>query len=138
VWGLGGSTTPTPTTWRCKACVGATTTTTTTPSMASKPQLAQRPESSYGGFEETTDDVAFPRPPPDEEEEGGAARTAAGVLYKAQAIYDYAGEQADELTFEENDVIMIVKENDDGWCQGYILSTDGLKRAAGHVPRQLH
>lgn len=36
-------------------------------------------------------------------------------------MYDYSGEQADELTFVEDDLIDVIKENDDGWYEGYLL-----------------
>ena len=34
------------------------------------------------------------------------------------ALYDYIKDKDDELTFQENAVIYVVKKNDDGWYEG--------------------
>lgn len=44
------------------------------------------------------------------------------TFLQAKALYDYAGEQADELTFAEDDMLCILEENSDGWMKGYIES----------------
>ncbi|XP_055337030.1 abl interactor 2-like [Paramacrobiotus metropolitanus] len=39
-------------------------------------------------------------------------------LEKVVAIYDYQADKDDELSFNENQVIYVVKKNDDGWYEG--------------------
>ncbi len=41
-------------------------------------------------------------------------------------MYDYAAEKEDELTFQEGDVIFVVKKNDDGWFEGVLRGVTGL------------
>lgn len=40
------------------------------------------------------------------------------------AIYDYAADKDDELSFQENSVIYVIRKNDDGWYEG--INTDGI------------
>ncbi len=42
------------------------------------------------------------------------------------AIYDYQAEKPDELTFQENSVIYVLKKNDDGWFEGVMDAVTGL------------
>lgn len=42
------------------------------------------------------------------------------------AIYDYAAEKEDELSFCENSVIYVLKKNDDGWFEGVMNGVTGL------------
>ena len=44
----------------------------------------------------------------------------------ATALYDYEAEQPDELTFSEDDVMYIMKKNEDGWFEG-ILQKNGKR-----------
>uniref|UniRef100_A0A1I8F412 SH3 domain-containing protein n=1 Tax=Macrostomum lignano TaxID=282301 RepID=A0A1I8F412_9PLAT len=41
-------------------------------------------------------------------------------IQRVVAIYEYTADKDDELTFRENDVIYVVKKNDDGWWEGYM------------------
>ncbi|PAA77392.1 hypothetical protein BOX15_Mlig028412g4, partial [Macrostomum lignano] len=41
-------------------------------------------------------------------------------IQRVLAIYEYTADKDDELTFRENDVIYVVKKNDDGWWEGYM------------------
>ncbi|XP_078330959.1 abl interactor 1-like isoform X2 [Crassostrea virginica] len=45
---------------------------------------------------------------------------------KVIAIYDYAAEKEDELSFCENSVIYVLKKNDDGWFEGVMNGVTGL------------
>ncbi|KAM7282840.1 abl interactor 1 [Ixodes scapularis] len=47
-------------------------------------------------------------------------------LEKVVAIYDYAADKDDELSFSENSVIYVVKKNDDGWYEGVMNGVTGL------------
>lgn len=47
-------------------------------------------------------------------------------LEKVIAIYDYAAARYDELSFQENAVIYVVKKNDDGWYEGVLNGITGL------------
>lgn len=42
------------------------------------------------------------------------------------AIYDYSAARDDELSFQENSVIYVVKKNDDGWYEGVMEGITGL------------
>ncbi|XP_034061275.1 abl interactor 2b isoform X26 [Gymnodraco acuticeps] len=96
-------------------------------------------------FEEPTP----PPPPPeeyedDEEEEEEDEEESAVVEYsdpyaeedppwaprtydeKVVAIYDYARDKEDELSFQEGSIIYVIKKNDDGWYEGVMNGTTGL------------
>ncbi|XP_041824948.1 abl interactor 1a isoform X11 [Melanotaenia boesemani] len=45
---------------------------------------------------------------------------------KVVAIYDYAKDKDDELTFMEGAIIYVVKKNDDGWYEGVCNGVTGL------------
>ncbi|XP_076120615.1 abl interactor 2-like isoform X3 [Alosa pseudoharengus] len=80
-----------------------------------------------------------PLPPPEEFEEESAVveysdpyaeedppwapRT---YLEKVVAIYDYARDKEDELSFQEGAIIYVIKKNDDGWYEGVMNGTTGL------------
>jgi len=42
------------------------------------------------------------------------------------AIYDYARDKEDELSFQEGAIIYVIKKNDDGWYEGVMHETTGL------------
>lgn len=42
------------------------------------------------------------------------------------AIYDYAKDKEDELTFMEGAIIYVIKKNDDGWYEGVSNGVTGL------------
>lgn len=42
-----------------------------------------------------------------------------------RALYSYAKDKDDELDLYENEVVSVVKENDDGWLEG--VTQDGRK-----------
>lgn len=65
--------------------------------------------------EDDEDDEDLPPPPP-----------ADTIICRATAVYDYNATQADELTFKENEIIDIIKKNDDGWFEGVIGDRHGL------------
>ncbi|XP_075950812.1 abl interactor 2b isoform X10 [Anarhichas minor] len=95
-------------------------------------------------FEESTP----PPPPPedyeDDEEEEEDEEESAVVEYsdpyaeedppwapqtymeKVVAIYDYARDKEDELSFQEGAIIYVIKKNDDGWYEGVMNETTGL------------
>nr|XP_057937309.1 abl interactor 2-like isoform X4 [Doryrhamphus excisus] len=47
-------------------------------------------------------------------------------LEKVVAIYDYAADKEDELSFQEGAIIYVVKKNEDGWFEGVMNATTGL------------
>uniref|UniRef100_UPI003AB1034C abl interactor 2-like n=1 Tax=Centroberyx gerrardi TaxID=166262 RepID=UPI003AB1034C len=47
-------------------------------------------------------------------------------LEKVVAIYDYARDKEDELSFQEGAIIYVIKKNDDGWYEGVMCGTTGL------------
>ncbi|KAM3850777.1 abl interactor 2-like isoform 3-T3 [Diretmus argenteus] len=47
-------------------------------------------------------------------------------LEKVVAIYDYARDKEDELSFQEGAIIYVIKKNDDGWYEGVMSGTTGL------------
>ncbi|XP_067863251.1 abl interactor 1a isoform X8 [Heptranchias perlo] len=47
-------------------------------------------------------------------------------LEKVVAIYDYAKDKEDELSFMEGAIIYVIKKNDDGWYEGVINGITGL------------
>ncbi|OAF67199.1 hypothetical protein A3Q56_05104 [Intoshia linei] len=53
-----------------------------------------------------------------------------GVPYtymeKVVAIYDYEKDREDEITFKENDIIYVIRKNEDGWWEGVCNFTVGL------------
>ncbi|XP_068447135.1 abl interactor 2b isoform X10 [Clinocottus analis] len=58
-----------------------------------------------------------------EEDPPWAPRT---YLEKVVAIYDYARDKEDELSFMEGAIIYVIKKNDDGWYEGTMNETTGL------------
>ncbi|XP_008323305.1 abl interactor 2b isoform X3 [Cynoglossus semilaevis] len=91
-------------------------------------------------FEESTP----PPPPPedyddeDDEEESAVVEYSdpyaeedppwapRSYLEKVVAIYDYARDKEDELSFQEGAIIYVIKKNDDGWYEGVMNGTTGL------------
>ena len=69
-------------------------------------------------------------PPPAAEQQGGGGQLPSWVprnyLDKALAIYDYNADKEDELTFQEGQVIYVLKKNDDGWWEGVMDGITGL------------
>jgi len=47
-------------------------------------------------------------------------------LERVSAIYDYAADKEDELTFSEGSIIYVLKKNDDGWWEGIMNGVTGL------------
>lgn len=60
------------------------------------------------------------------DDEGRASWIPATYLEKVVAIYDYAADKDDELSFSENSVIYVIKRNDDGWYEGILDGVTGL------------
>ncbi|XP_062303076.1 abl interactor 2-like isoform X16 [Osmerus eperlanus] len=91
-------------------------------------------------FEEATP----PPPPPEDYEDDEDEEESAVVEYsdpyaeedppwaprsyleKVVAIYDYARDKEDELSFQEGAIIYVIKKNDDGWYEGVMSGTTGL------------
>ncbi|XP_046886433.1 abl interactor 2b isoform X6 [Hypomesus transpacificus] len=91
-------------------------------------------------FEEATP----PPPPPEDYEDEEDEEESAVVEYsdpyaeedppwaphsyleKVVAIYDYARDKEDELSFQEGAIIYVIKKNDDGWYEGVMSGTTGL------------
>lgn len=47
-------------------------------------------------------------------------------IEKAVALYDYDAEKPDELTLRENNVVYVLRKNDDGWYEGVLNGCTGL------------
>ena len=47
-------------------------------------------------------------------------------MEKVLAIYDYNADKEDELTFQEGQIIYVLKKNDDGWWEGVMDGITGL------------
>ncbi|XP_024281589.2 abl interactor 2 isoform X8 [Oncorhynchus tshawytscha] len=98
-------------------------------------------------FNQVPEEAVFeePTPPPpedyeDEEEEEESAVVEYSDPYaeedppwaprtymeKVVAIYDYAADKEDELSFNEGAIIYVIKKNDDGWYEGTMSGTTGL------------
>ncbi len=41
-------------------------------------------------------------------------------------VYEYAADKSDELSFGENELIFVIKKNDDGWWEGVMNGNTGL------------
>ncbi len=37
-------------------------------------------------------------------------------------VYEYTANKSDELTFGENELIFVIKKNDDGWWEGVMMN----------------
>jgi len=72
-----------------------------------------------------------PPPPPGMEDrsnsqEGPDDWIPKKYIEKVIAIYDYTANRYDELSFQENSVIYVIKKNDDGWYEGVLNGITGL------------
>ncbi|XP_051792362.1 ABI family, member 3a isoform X2 [Erpetoichthys calabaricus] len=50
----------------------------------------------------------------------------ANYLEKVVALYSYTGSREDDLTFQEGDVIYVMKKNPDGWYEGVLNNVTGF------------
>ncbi|KAI1280841.1 Abl interactor 2 [Halotydeus destructor] len=75
-----------------------------------------------------TSSPPLPPPPPPLDEDRSDPNDWIPKIYveKVVAIYDYAAQRDDELSFAENSVIYVVKKNDDGWYEGVMEGITGL------------
>ena len=70
-----------------------------------------------------------PLPPAAEQQSAGGQLPSwvpRNYLDKVLAIYDYNADKEDELTFQEGQVIYVLKKNDDGWWEGVMDGITGL------------
>ncbi|XP_022109948.1 abl interactor 2-like [Acanthaster planci] len=67
-------------------------------------------------------------PPPPEFVQAGDMDQSAPTDYmeKVIAIYEYQATRDDELTFQEDDIIYVLKKNPDGWFEGVLHGITGL------------
>ncbi|XP_077055623.1 abl interactor 2b isoform X5 [Siphateles boraxobius] len=109
-------------------------------------QVSDAPPPPPPAEEVEFEEAAPPPPPPEdyEDEEGDDEEESAVVEYsdpyaeedppwaprsyleKVVAIYDYARDKEDELSFQEGAIIYVIKKNDDGWYEGVMCGTTGL------------
>ncbi|XP_039545197.1 abl interactor 2b isoform X9 [Pimephales promelas] len=109
-------------------------------------QVTDAPPPPPPAEEEEFEEATPPPPPPEdyEDEEGDDEEESAVVEYsdpyaeedppwaprsyleKVVAIYDYARDKEDELSFQEGAIIYVIKKNDDGWYEGVMCGTTGL------------
>ncbi|XP_029302544.1 abl interactor 2b isoform X11 [Cottoperca gobio] len=113
------------------------------------PHFAQSPVSDVPPPPPPADELVFeeptpPPPPPEDYEDDEDEEESAVVEYsdpyaeedppwaprtydeKVVAIYDYARDKEDELSFQEGAIIYVIKKNDDGWYEGVMNGTTGL------------
>ncbi|XP_071328768.1 abl interactor 2-like isoform X2 [Trachinotus anak] len=81
------------------------------------------PQPLEDGHEEEDSAVVEYNDPYAEEDPPWAPRT---YLEKVVAIYDYAADKEDELSFQEGAIIYVIKKNEDGWFEGVMNATTGL------------
>jgi len=67
-----------------------------------------------------------PPPPIDNMEDSPASLIPKSYLERVIAVYDYQAEREDELSFQENSLIYVLKKNDDGWWEGVLNGVTGL------------
>jgi len=72
-----------------------------------------------GGSKATTPRREAPEPP----SQSGRARPKSTRGEILVALYDYQGQEADELDFEEGARIELVEDHADGWASGIVLSS---------------
>ncbi|XP_059198669.1 abl interactor 2a [Centropristis striata] len=85
-------------------------------------ELGVSPEPQEDGHEEDSAVVEYSDPYA-EEDPSWAPRT---YQEKVVAIYDYAADKEDELSFQEGAIIYVIKKNEDGWYEGVMNATTGL------------
>uniref|UniRef100_A0A8P4K6L4 Abl-interactor 2a n=1 Tax=Dicentrarchus labrax TaxID=13489 RepID=A0A8P4K6L4_DICLA len=81
------------------------------------------PQPAEDGREEEDSAVVEYSDPYAEEDPPWAPRS---YLEKVVAIYDYAADKEDELSFQEGAIIYVIKKNEDGWFEGTMNTTTGL------------
>ena len=47
-------------------------------------------------------------------------------LFTVVVIYDYTADNEDELSLKEDQIVYVVKKNDDGWFEGVVNGITGL------------
>ncbi|XP_033124190.1 abl interactor 2-like [Anneissia japonica] len=78
-------------------------------------------------FEAIDYDAMMPPPPPPQFlQEDEPEWVPKDYIQKVVAIYDYIANQDDELTFQEGNIIYVVKMNEDGWYEGVMEGVTGL------------
>lgn len=91
----------------------------------------------------STGPVSPPLPPPPQvdasmSEDSGNSLVPKNYIEKVIAVYDYAAEREDELSFQENAMIYVLKKNDDGWWEGVLNGQTGLFPGNYVEPCMLH
>ncbi|XP_072034623.1 LOW QUALITY PROTEIN: abl interactor 2-like [Amphiura filiformis] len=99
------------------------------PDSMSPPPPPPPPDMGYMGDQMSMppppEDMSMP-PPPVFLQEEEPDWVPPNYVEKVIAIYDYAKEREDELTFEEGSTIYVLKKNPDGWYEGIMDGTTGL------------
>eukprot|EP00058_Branchiostoma_floridae_P009231 XP_002594719.1 hypothetical protein BRAFLDRAFT_224182 [Branchiostoma floridae] len=67
-----------------------------------------------------------PPPPPPLGHDNDDNWMPAQFLEKVVAVYDYEREREDELSFNEGQIIYVIKKNEDGWYEGVMNGAHGL------------
>ena len=73
----------------------------------------------------------LPSPPPNVDEQSMHFNSTTDwipkeYVEKVISIYDYSANRSDELSFEENSIIYVIKKNGDGWFEGIMNGITGL------------
>ncbi|TKS66737.1 Abl interactor 1 [Collichthys lucidus] len=80
------------------------------------------PQPMVDGLEEDSAVVEYNDPYPEEDPAVGPQKLPGEMV----AIYDYAADKEDELSFQEGAIIYVIKKNEDGWFEGVMNATTGL------------
>lgn len=87
------------------------------------------PPPPLGGIPPPADEMSppdVPLPPAMHSIPPPASMEPANYIEKMVVIYDYDAQNADELNLKEDQVVFVIKKNNDGWFEGVIDGVTGL------------
>ncbi|VDL33131.1 unnamed protein product [Hymenolepis diminuta] len=84
-------------------------------------QYSQQPSSNVGGV-----DLSRLQPSPMDQlrprQHNDPPWAPHHYIQKVITVYEYTADKSDELTFGENELIYVIKKNDDGWWEGIMMN----------------
>ncbi|KAM3182633.1 hypothetical protein ACTXT7_011922 [Hymenolepis weldensis] len=84
-------------------------------------QYSQQPSSNVGGV-----DLSRLQPSPMDQlrprQHNDPPWAPHHYIQKVVTVYEYTADKSDELTFGENELIYVIKKNDDGWWEGIMMN----------------